>query len=418
MKKILLFAGGATVIAGAVWLAQVLYGALPAFLPPGEISRTPESKDPGAKVQDSKSSNRQRQPQREGLAPDPLSIAPGFSLSVFAEGLQGPRVMVQDEMGNIWVSEKKGGSVAVIRIQDGKVKDILRPIDGLSNPHGLAFLPDDFSVLYVAEEDALWRMEREGYRIVSREKIADFPAGGNHVTRTIGFGPDGKLYASIGSSCNVCVEEHPWRAAIVRMNPDGTEAEVYARGLRNTVFFAWDPVTGMMWGTENGRDWLGDDLPPDEINIIQEGGNYGWPFCYGKNIHDTAFDKRTYIRQPCSEPFELPSAVDLPAHVAPLGIAFVPEEGWPEEYAGDIFVALHGSWNRSVPVGYKVIRVKLNDRREVEGMEDFITGWLQGRKSLGRPVGVLAVDGGRMWISDDKGGVIYSVTYLGNGGTQ
>jgi glucose/arabinose dehydrogenase len=197
------------------------------------------------------------------------------------------------------------------------------------------------------------------------------------------------------------------------MNLDGSDQKVFARGLRNTVFFTWSLVDGRMWGTDNGRDLLGDDLPPDEINIIEEGGNYGWPNCYGKNVHDTDFDKNTYIRNPCMDPFEKASQIDLPAHSAPLGLAFVPEEGWPEEYWYNLIVAFHGSWNRSVPTGYKLVRIKLDARGNYLGQEDFVTDWLpQGNSAAsGRPAGVLALPGGILYVSDDKGGFIYRIRY-------
>ena len=209
------------------------------------------------------------------------------------------------------------------------------------------------------------------------------------------------------------------------MNADGSDFKEYARGLRNAVFFTWSYVDGRMWATEMGRDYLGDYLPPDEINIISLSTpkvsgrnsipNFGWPTCYGKNIHDTDFDKNTYIRNPCMEPFEAPSYIDLPAHSAPLGLAFVPEEGWPQEYWYNLFVSYHGSWNRTVPDGYKVVRMKLDAKGNYLGVEDFITGWLTpDNQALGRPVDILVQPGGMMYISDDKAGVIYRVTYFGD----
>ena len=208
------------------------------------------------------------------------------------------------------------------------------------------------------------------------------------------------------------------------MKEDGSDFKKVASGLRNSVFFDWSYVDGKMWATEMGRDNLGDNLPPDEINIISGPStdargqssipNFGWPICYGKNIHDTNFDKNQYIQDPCNN--KIPSYIDLPAHSAPLGLAFIPEEGWPEDYWYDLIVAFHGSWNRSEPTGYKLARIKLNDKGEYEGMEDFISGWLavDGKTSLGRPVDVIAQSGGIMYVSDDKAGVIYKIQYLGN----
>jgi glucose/arabinose dehydrogenase len=177
------------------------------------------------------------------------------------------------------------------------------------------------------------------------------------------------------------------------------------------------PVNGKVWATEMGRDLLGDDIPPDEVNIVEEGKNYGWPICYGKNIHDTDFDKNTYFRNPCMEPFEAASHIDLQAHSAPLGIAFIPEDppagGWPEDWWHNAIVAYHGSWNRTEPTGYKLVRLKTDASGRYRGIEDFITGWLAPNGALGRPVDVLIQPGGTMFVSDDKAGVIYRITRNG-----
>ena len=213
---------------------------------------------------------------------------------------------------------------------------------------------------------------------------------------------------SIGSTCDVCIENDERHAAIFSMNTDGTDFKKVASGLRNSVFFDWSYVDGRMWATEMGRDNLGDNLPPDEINIIESGKNYGWPFCYGKNILDTKFNSSEIS---CSE--KAPSHVDLQAHSAPLGLAFVPEEGWPEDYWYDLIVALHGSWNRSEPTGYKLVRIKLDAKGNYEGQEDFVTGWLKPvqAQASGRPVDVRIFPGGTMYVSDDKAGAIYKINY-------
>ena len=187
--------------------------------------------------------------------------------------------------------------------------------------------------------------------------------------------------------------------------------------MRNSVFFVWNKNDGKMWATEMGRDLLGDDLPPDEINIIDTNAkdilNFGWPNCYGKNIHDDAFDKNIYIRNPCMEPFEKASYIDIPAHSAPLGLAFVPgNASWPAEYKNDLFVAYHGSWNRTVPTGYKVVRYHLDSAGKVLGVSDFITGWIKGKQATGRPVDIIFGANGQMYLSDDKAGVVYQVEYV------
>jgi len=342
----------------------------------------------------------------------PLTLPDGFEISIFARDLPGARVMAQGPNGGMWVSQTKENKVTFLEVEDGKVVRQSNVFGDLNRPHGLVFDPSDPYLLYIAEEDKISRV-----RINSDgglEKIVDLNSGGRHYTRTIAFGPDDRLYVSIGSACDVCIESNEQRGKIFSMNRDGSDFKEYARGLRNTVFFTWSYIDGRMFGTDMGRDLLGDGLPPDEINIIEEGQNYGWPICYGKNIHDTDFDKNIYIRNPCVEPFERESFIDLQAHVAPLGLAFVPEEGWPEEYWYNLLVAYHGSWNRSEPVGYKIARIKLDDKGNYIGEDDFISGWLtDDNKALGRPVDILAMPGGIMYVSDDKAGVIYKIIYTG-----
>ncbi|MHB9027719.1 MAG: PQQ-dependent sugar dehydrogenase, partial [Candidatus Latescibacterota bacterium] len=337
----------------------------------------------------------------------PLRLPPGFSISIFARDVPGARVMVQDSFGNFWVSRTRQGTVSVLEVREGRVarrSDVFR---GRNNPHGLAMGPHD--LLYIAEEDKVSRVTL--YSDDTLHKIADLPSGGGHSTRTIMFGPDGRLYVSIGSSCNVCEERDARRAAIYVMNPDGSNFRQYASGLRNAVFMTTNPVDGDIWATEMGRDLLGDDLPPDEVNIIREGKHYGWPWCYGNRVHDEAFDSRGERSDFCRG--TEPPVIEIPAHSAPLGLAFVPEEGWPEEYWYNLMVAYHGSWNRSQPTGYKIVRHILDARGNYRGSEDFITGWLRGGSALGRPVDIMVQPGGIMYISDDKAGVIYRVAYRG-----
>jgi glucose/arabinose dehydrogenase len=251
-----------------------------------------------------------------------------------------------------------------------------------------------------------------------KKKLLDLPGGslGVHFTRSLLFMPapnEDTLLIAIGSSCNVCNESEQMRAKIWFYDIKTGQSGEYAKGLRNSVFMAIHPVTGAVWVTEMGRDGLGDNTPPDEINIITKNANYGWPVCYGQNIHDTDFDKNTYIRNPCMASLETPSHIDLQAHSAPLGLAFIPEEGWPEDYWFNALVAYHGSWNRSEPTGYKIVRIKLDDKGNYVSIEDFITGWLKadGTK-VGRPVDIKVLPGGIAYISDDSAGVIYRLQRL------
>ena len=348
----------------------------------------------------------------------PLKLAPGFSISIFAKDFGSPRVLAWGPEGALFTSSTSQGKIFALRDRDGdgKAEDARVVAENLNKPHGLAFRCEgERCKLYVAEVDAVstYDIEPGTLRTVNRKKIIDLPSGGRHFTRTLMFLPhpnDGKLLISVGSSCDVC-EEKDWRLAKVLIaNADGSDLKVFASGLRNAVFLATHPVTGAVWVTEMGRDWLGDNAPPDEINIVEEGKNYGWPICYGKNIHDTQFDKKVYVRDPCAE--SMPPQIEIQAHSAPLGIAFAPEEGWPEEYWYNAFVAYHGSWNRSEPTGYTVVRMKLDAQGKFLGEENFISGWLTKEgEALGRPADILAMPGGIMYISDDKAGIVYRVTY-------
>ena len=347
------------------------------------------------------------EPQAVNRTDFPLSLPEGFEISIYAKDLPEARVIARDGQGNLWVSQTKKGSVTLLELDNGQVVSQSEIFRNLNNPHGLAIHPNDGLLLYIAEEHQISRVRL--YTEGGFEKIADLPTDDGHYTRTIGFGADGRLYVSIGSTCNVCDESDPRRAAIYSMNDDGSDFREYAKGLRNSVFFAWHPSTQEMWATDNGRDLLGDDIPPDEINIVRDGANFGWPICYGKNIHDTNFDKNTYVRPPCQEPFETPSHIDLQAHSAALGLGFVPES-WPAEYEDDLIVAFHGSWNRSAPTGYKLVRIVLDEKGNYASTQDFITGWLASDNSaLGRPVGIFFQEDGALLVTDDLAGVIYRI---------
>lgn len=337
----------------------------------------------------------------------PLTVPDGLQVTIFAKDLPSARVLKFARNGDLYVSQLAEDQVTRLDIENGVVKNQVVMFENLNRPHGLAFDPQNPETLYIAEEDKLSSVDLAYTQRLT--PILTLDTGGLHVSRTINFGPDGRLYLSSGSSCNVCDEESMQRAKIHTVDVSAGTLREFARGLRNSVFFTWHPSTGEMWATDMGRDFLGDDLPPDEINIVKEGGNYGWPSCYGQNIHDTDFDKNVYIRNPCMEPFETGSFVDLPAHAAPLGLAFIPKS-WPEEYHDDLLVAVHGSWNRSEPTGYKIIRIKLDAKGAYEGMEDFVSGWLTEDGALGRPVDVVFGPDDALYVSDDKAGVIYRMS--------
>jgi glucose/arabinose dehydrogenase len=408
MKKPLILISLLIVVAGLTWAGLFywhnLRGAGPAIKPPPQnIARQLE---PPAGP-----------PQGEWHEIDeaPLELPPGFTISIYARDLPGARVLCLDPHGTLLVSLTRQGQVVALPDKDGTgaADAVVTVLEGLSRPHGLAFGPGEHPQLYVAEttEVAVYDYDPTTLKATNQKKIIDLPPGGRHFTRTLLFRPpphEDQLLISVGSDCNVCVEQD-WRyAKILVAGADGRGLKTFASGLRNSVFLAAHPLTGLIWATEMGRDYLGDNLPPDEINLIMEGQNYGWPYCYGKRVHDGQFDPQELKRDFCQT--TIPSYIDIPAHSAPLGLAFFPAS-WPKPYRYDLLVAYHGSWNRTSPTGYKVVRYKLDQAGNFVGVDDFITGWLTPQGALGRPVDILITDDGEIYISDDKAGVIYRVVY-------
>lgn len=287
----------------------------------------------------------------------------------------------------------------------------MRAVSGLSGAHSVAFLKND---LYVAANDGIYRFRNavtDDLTIGSQpEKIVALPTGGQHTSRTMAFGPDGRMYVTAGSSCNFCVEADPRRAAMMRFEADGSGQTIYARGLRNSVGFAWHPVTGELWANDNGGDGLGDDVPPEEIDIVQQDGDYGWPDCYGdQRPVNWGSGARTSRCASTRGP-----EVESQAHSAPLGLSFYTGSQFPASYLNDGMVAFHGSWNRNEPAGYKVVRVRASSGHGL-GSEDFLWGFLDPgtRTRSGRPVHALTGPDGAVYVSDDATGNIYRVAYLG-----
>ncbi len=356
----------------------------------------------------------------------PLTAPEGFSATIYSREVPGVRVMIRDPKGTMLVSQTSEGKVTALPDldSDGQADEAKLVLEGLKQPHGLlihcpstgsASADQDSCRLFVAETHQLrsYRYDADTMRATEPETLTTFPSGDGHYTRTLHMHPDGnRVLMSVGSSCNVCNEIDARRAAVLAYDLTTKKVATVATGLRNTVFMATDPVTGEVWGTDNGRDMIGDDIPPDEVNIISEGKHYGWPICYGDNVHDTDFDSRGAANS-CAD--KTKPQIPLQAHSAALGLAFIPEEGWPEDMYNDLLVAYHGSWNRSVPTGYKVVRFDLdNSRKAVGGPKDFLTGFLaEGAKTdeaIGRPVGIMTEPGGVAYISDDRAGAIYRLT--------
>ena len=343
-------------------------------------------------------------PVKASPSVDKISVPTGFEIQEYASGLGSPRFMALSPDDVLFVTVIGDGTVVALPDvnNDGKSDRATEFIEGLKRPHGIAFYG---GYIYVGEENQIVRFKYNGLDKGPGKKevvVADLPTKG-HFTRTITFGPEGKMYVSIGSSCNVCIEKDRRRATVMRFNGDGSGGEIYATGLRNSVGLTWHPLTQDLWATDNGRDWLGDNLPPDEINVIQKGKDYGWPYCYGDRIADPDFNDLKKCESTVAP------VVELQAHSAPLGLTFYDGKMFPLEYKGDLFVAFHGSWNRSIPTGYKVARVKMKDGKP-QGIEDFAYGWMTATKKFGRPVDVLVGAQGELFVSDDLGGVIYKIT--------
>ncbi|PSO45107.1 MAG: hypothetical protein BRC22_01465, partial [Parcubacteria group bacterium QH_9_35_7] len=299
----------------------------------------------------------------------PLSVPEGFKIEVLTNKVPEARDIEKGPRGNLWVSRTDKGAITMIDLDsdDGKLGNVQDIFTDMYNPHGIEFHPENKFQLYIAEEDKISKVTLYSEKS-SLETVANLPTGGRHYTRSLEFGPNNNLFASIGSTCDVCKEENSKHGTIQKVNTNTGELTQYATGLRNAVFFEWSSINNKMWATEMGRDNLGDDLPPDEINIIERGQDYGWPLCYSDNIYDKKFNGAPNKETPCQD--KEPSHIDLQAHVAPLGFDFVPTSTtWSEKYKDDLLVAYHGSWNRSVPVGYKIKWIKLNENRELKNRD-------------------------------------------------
>jgi glucose/arabinose dehydrogenase len=328
----------------------------------------------------------------------------GFKLSLFASNVDNARLMVETSTGDLIVSSRKQ-TVHLVRGDkngDGRADGVKPLLTGLNQPHGL--LLDD-GWLYIAEEHQVSRISFDAKRgAVSGQReivLSGLPDDGGHSTRTIKKGPDGWIYVAIGSSCNVCIERHPWRAALIRFQPNApknTKPEIVATGLRNTVGFDWQPKTNALFGVDNGRDWLGDDFPPCELNRIEAGKFYGWPYRNGMNVPDPDFGNQFNGQAE-------PPVLGFDAHVAPLSIHFLRHQKTPT-LNGLALVAQHGSWNRSVKQGYRIVAVRF-DATGKATREPFLSGFLHKGKVIGRPVDVLERRDGSILISDDYADAIW-----------
>ncbi|MDP6993877.1 MAG: PQQ-dependent sugar dehydrogenase [Woeseiaceae bacterium] len=333
-----------------------------------------------------------------------ISLPDGFSIEVWADDVPNARSLALGESGTVFVSTRRDGRVYAVVQSDDEAPVVTTIAEGLRMPNGIAFKD---GALFVAENHRIIRFDNIETNLDSVPDpvvvIDTLPAERHHGWRYIDFGPDNKLYIALGAPCNVC--EREGSANISRMNPDGSGLEVFAEGVRNSVGFTWHPETGEFWFTDNGRDMLGDDTPPGELNRAPEAGmHFGFPYCHGDDVSDPEFGNQ----RSCSE-FE-PPAQKLGPHVAPLGVIFYTGDMFPEEYRNQVLIAEHGSWNRSRKIGYRVSMVRMSNG-EPTAYDVFANGWLVDEEVSGRPVDLLQLEDGSVLLSDDQNELIYRITY-------
>jgi glucose/arabinose dehydrogenase len=384
----------------ALWIAALLMAC-------GNSS----TKTDAVSAADSSTTTAEPKTESGSLPLDKIKLPAGFTISVFAE-VENARSLAVSPSGTVFVGTRDNNKVYAVKDTDGdhKADKTWVLASGLKSPNGVAFRDGD---LYIAEISRITKipkvesvLENPPAPVVVNDK---FPKDEHHGWKYIAFGPDGKLYVPVGAPCNICEPKDDIYASITRMNADGSGREVFAKGVRNSVGFTWHPETKALWFTDNGRDMLGDDVPNCELNVSAKSGlHFGYPYCHEGSVKDPEFgDKRA-----CSE--FVPPAEKLGAHVAPLGLKFYTGKMFPAEYKNNLFVALHGSWNRAKKSGYNVTLVKMNGGK-VAGHEVFASGWLDDatQKVWGRPVDVLVLEDGSMLVSDDHANVIYRIAYKG-----
>lgn len=339
-----------------------------------------------------------------------IKLPPGFKISLYAT-VPGARQMALGEKGVVFVGTMGEGKVYALVPNNTmtKVKTTHLVAQHLNYPNGVTFRKGD---LYVAEVSKIIRYPNIMHHLTNPPKpktvIDTLPSKKWHGYRYIKFGPDDWLYVSIGMPCNICNyrNSQPIFGTIVRIKPGNKALEIYAKGIRNSMGFAWQPKTNALWFSDNGQDWIGNNLPPDEINYApQLGMDFGFPYFYGDNIRTPQYKNATISKKGMTPP-----VWELPAHVAPLGVTFYTGTRFPKIYQNQLFVAEHGSWNRTKKIGYQVVMITMNGNKAIKATP-FATGWLQGQVAWGRPVDLLVMPDGALLVSDDHAGVIYRITY-------
>jgi glucose/arabinose dehydrogenase len=333
----------------------------------------------------------------------PFKVNGQFNVHIFAKDLGNPRVLVFTPKGTLLVSIPTDNKVYALpdKNGDGIADENKVVIENENHVHGLAFFNNQ---LFIAENDKVVRFNWDENNVLATKdkQLFSLPPNNDHNNRTIEFDKNGVLYISLGSTCNVCNDKPEVGGSVLVSDFNGKTPVVFAQGLRNAPFIHFNPLTNELWGTEMGRDNLGDTIPPDEINIIRQNKNYGWPNCYDDQIPDLKFNPNAKCESTEKPIFK------IPAHNAPLGFAFINSNQFPPDWQGDMLVALHGSWNRSVPDGYKVVHLKVNGNT-ITSSEDFLTGFLTSSGVLGRPVDLVFDKQGNLYLSDDKTGNIYII---------
>lgn len=391
MKQHLFLATAAVVLSGGAAFAQ-------RGIPPKEVVTT---------------SHTTKYPEHVDFLPEMVKLlkAPdGWEVSVAASGLGKPRMLHQGANGDLYITRRDAGDVLLLQDTNGDMKfeEVKTVVAEFKGVHGITS-KDGWLYLCNNTELRRYKMQPDGSLDGKEMLFKDMPNAGQHPNRTMDFGPDGMLYISIGTLCNDCKESDREAASMVQVDPATWKRAIYASGLRNTIGFDFHPQTGALWGADNGGDTKGDDWPPEEINQIKKGGNYGYPFAYGKReVDETREDPAGNSKTEWVKNTE-PSILELQAHMAPIGFRFFgtgPQV--PSGYSGDALVCWHGSWNRSKAVGFKVQRINF-ENGVAKSADDFLTGFLQGKTRFGRPAGVTITPEGVVYISDDANGVLYCV---------
>lgn len=346
---------------------------------------------------------------------DQMEVPAGFEVSVFARDLENPRIIRAAASGRIFVTERDANRVRMLYDSDGNGEaDVSEVVaEGLSDVHGLAINGD---WLYMVGIENLWRARIAGDGMLGEPELLrdDLPNAGQHPNRTIDFDPDERLYVTIGSMTNAVPEQEPRSATIMSGSAEAGDLTVYAEGLRNTIGFDWHPQTGQLWAMDHGSDMRGNDVPPEELNRIEEGGHYGWPFCFGQQEVDymVSADPEDQTKQEFCATTE-PMVMGYTPHAAPMQFVFYSGDAFPEQYRNDAFVTMRGSWNREPASGYEVVRVDFDDTGQPTSMEPFVGRWLveEGRAHFGRIVGLAQTQDGALLVTDDTNGMVYRIAY-------